>query len=377
MNRITGATAALLATTTAASAGGIERSTQSVAFMFEQGSYAELSFSHVDADVSGVVQPVPSVTSGDMSPSYRTFGMAFKTDLNERISLGLQFEQPYGADVFYPDTAAASFPGGTDYPYAGSNADLNTDELKLIMKYKLDGGFSVYGGLRMQQVSGDVLVLAPGTNYTLSVPTSSELGYLVGVAYEKPEIAMRIALTYNSAITHSFDAVEAGVLNTSFETEFPQSLNLEAQTGIAEGTLLLGSVRWVNWSAFDITPDVYSDGVPDGNFGARSLVDYEDDVITYTLGVARRFTDNFAGIATISYEAQNGGFAGNLGPTDGRTSIGLAGRYTVGKATITGGVNYSWIGDAETESPITAGTTLGDFQDNSALGVGIRIGYNF
>ncbi|MFY0632512.1 MAG: hypothetical protein JXQ91_01765 [Vannielia sp.] len=352
MKRTTSAAAALLATATAASAGGIERSTQSIAFMFEEGAYGEVSFSHVDADVSGAFTANSAVRSGDMSPSYRTFGFAFKTDLNDRISLGVQFEQPYGADVAYPT--------GTSYPYQGSVADLNTDEVKLILKYQLDRGVSIYGGLRMQQVKGNVGLF---NGYTLEVDTSSKPGYLVGVAWEKPEIAARVALTYHSAITHEFNATESTVaIPTSFETEFPQSLNLEAQTGIAEGTLLMGSIRWVNWSAFDITPP---------GLGGASLVDYENDTITYTLGVARRFTDNFAGIATITHEKSDGEPVGNLGPTDGRTGIGLAGRYTVGKATITGGVNYSWLGDATTSG------NVGNFEDNTAFGVGLRVGYNF
>ena len=374
MKHATGAAAALLATTTIASAGGIERANQSISFMFEEGGYTEFSINRVKPDVSGETVPaLGGIGSGDMSGDYTSVGLAVKWDMNERLSFGIQYEQPYGADVYYPN--------GTGYPYAGSNADLDVDEVKLIARYKLDGGWSVHGGLRFQNVGGNVGVLVAGAdpiNYSLSVANSTELGYLIGVAYERPDIALRVALTYNSAITHEFQATEAGVLSTTFETEFPQSLNLEAQTGIAEGTLLLGSIRWVNWSAFDITPDVYSDGLPDEMYGDRSLVDYEDDVVTYTVGIARRFTDNFAGIATISYEKSNGGYSGNLGPTDGRTSLGLAGRYDIGNATITGGVNYSWLGDAETAVPgSNDSATLSEFEDNTAVGVGLRIGYHF
>lgn len=355
--------AALLATASAAQAGGLERSNQSVAFMFEQGSYGEVSFSHVDADVSGTATaPYGGQNSGDMSSSYRSFGFAFKTDVNDRLSLGVQFEQPYGADLYYPN--------GTGYPLAGSNADLDTDEIKLVLKYKMDGGFSVYGGLRMQQVDGNVAL--PFQGYTLSVPTSSELGYLVGAAYEKPEIAMRIAVTYFSEVKHTLSSTENGTPTGTFESTFPQAINLEAQSGIAKDTLLLGSIRWVDWSEFDITPPGYALAT-----GGGSLVNYTDDVFTYTLGVARRLTENFSGIATVSYEKQNGGYSGNLGPTDGRTSIGLAGRYSVGKATITGGVNYSWLGDTQTRGPNPAAPTLANFQDNTAFGVGVRIGYSF
>lgn len=46
---------------------------------------------------------------------------------------------------------------------------------------------------------------------------------------------------------------------------------------------------------------------------------------------------------------------------------------------ISGGVRYIWIGDAETEAPAPApaGTTLGDFNDNSGWAAGLKIAYNF
>jgi long-chain fatty acid transport protein len=159
---------------------------------------------------------------------------------------------------------------------------------------------------------------------------------------------------------------------TTFSSEIPQSLTLEGQTGIAADTLLFGSIRWVQWSNFDISPTNY--GI---STGGSSLVEYEDDVITYNLGVGRRFSDQWSGAVTAGYEASNGGFAGNLGPTDGSTSLGVAGTYTMGDIRITGGVRHIWIGDAETQAPGAPGMALGSFEDNSAWALGLRVAYNF
>ena len=42
----------------------------------------------------------------------------------------------------------------------------------------------------------------PAQPYTLTSNTDQAFGYLVGVAYEKPDIALRVALTYNSLPYH-------------------------------------------------------------------------------------------------------------------------------------------------------------------------------
>ncbi|MDA0187584.1 MAG: hypothetical protein O3C59_08935 [Proteobacteria bacterium] len=43
---------------------------------------------------------------------------------------------------------------------------------------------------------------------------------------------------------------------------------------------------------------------------------------------------------------------------------------------IAGGIQYSMIGDAQTEGT-PAGTVLANFNDNTATAIGIRIGYQF
>ena len=174
-----------------------------------------------------------------------------------------------------------------------------------------------------------------------------------------------MALTYNSAIEHSLDTVETGLapigLPGTMNVEVPQSVNLEFQTGVAKDTLVFGSIRWVDWSVFNITPPVLN----------TAIVSYSDDTITYSIGVGRRFNDQWSGAVMLGYEAAGGTPVGNLGPTDGMRSIGLAATYTQDNVKFTGGVRYVDIGDATT-------STIGSrFTDNSGIGVGFRIGYNF
>ena len=356
MKQILLATSAMIAAASGALAGGVERSSQSVAILFEQGRYAELSFGRFGPDVSGISPLSPGNSSGDMAGDYNSWSLGYKMDIGERMAFAMILDQPIGANVNYPATAL--------YPLRGSTAKLTSSAITALLRYKFESNVSVYGGLRYETVHGEVSLPTVGA-YTLNTNHDSELGYVVGVSWEKPEIAARVALTYNSAINHSLESVERGAVTAGFDTVVPKSWNLEFQTGIAKDTLLFGSIRWVDWTAFVIDPPVYPAGL--GN-----LVDYASDRVTYNLGIGRRFNDNWSGAVTLGYEKADGERTGNLGPTDGYKSLGLAATYTMDNMKITGGVRYVQLGDATTNPPVS-----GVFTDNSGVGFGVRVGYSF
>lgn len=406
MYRIAAATAALLSTAAIAQAGGLDRNQTTTSILFESGTYVELGYTSVSPSVSGALA-ANGTPSGDISPSFGYATLGYHHDINDTLSFSLIVDAPYGADVSYPGTVASTL-----YPFAGSRAEVRSQQLTAALRYQLTENFSAYGGLRALRLQGEADVTAfvgpnttpvtvpglgvvpPGTlqtgfNYTLRAESDWEYGYMLGAAYEMPEIAMRVALTYFSEIEATLTGTEgasavgalttggaAALLNqpvpaaniapTSFKVTMPQSVLLEAQSGIAEGTLLFGSVRWTDWEGFQIRPNRYPAG---------SLVSYTDDVWTWNIGLGRRVSEDLALSATLGYEAEQDGFSGNLGPTDGRLSIGLGAEYTVGAMSIAGGIQYSMIGDAQTAG--AGNTLLANFNNNDALAVGIRIGYQF
>ncbi|MGG7646340.1 OmpP1/FadL family transporter [Rhodovulum sp. YNF3179] len=376
MKRLPVIMAALAASATAASAGGIDRSGQGIGVIFEEGNYAQLSFGSVTPDVSGTdVGFATGASSGDMTGDYTQFGAAYKHDFGNGFSAALIFDQPFGADVDYP--------AGTGYFAQATTAELDSNALTALVKYTTAQNFSVYGGLRYQTLSAkaDIPfatapagVPFPGAPYSVNGERDGALGYLVGAAYERPDIALRVALTYNSPVEHELPTTESSVLGPTSSTtsiETPQSLNLDFQTGIAEDTLLFGSARWVEWSEFVIAPQAYQ------TFVRSPLISYDDDTITYSLGLGRRFNENWSGAVTLGYEPATGGYTGNLGPTDGFRSIGVGATYTRGNMKITGGVRYVDIGDAESEIASRNIAPAGDFDDNHAVGVGLQVGFSF
>ena len=357
MKLMTKSAVALLATTAIATAGGVERSNQSMSILFEEGTYAELSFSRVSPNVSGTAF---GASSGDMTQGYNNYALRYRQDVTEALSFAVILDNHIGADVNYPT--------GTGYAAAGATAELVGNSVTALARYEFPSRFSVYGGLRLGQASGEVSLGPFAGNYTLETSTETDLGYVLGVSYEIPEIALRVNLTYNSEYTHEFDSTEFGAPTGTFETTIPQSVMLEAQSGIAEDTLLFGSVRWVDWTAFDITPATYTTAVVPGG----ALVSYAEDFYTVTLGVGRRFSDEWAGAASVVWENEVNELTGNLGPTDGRIGVGLGATYTAPSGVeVSGGVQYSWLGNAFTRG------VGGDFTDNDFIAAGVTIGTSF
>jgi long-subunit fatty acid transport protein len=249
----------------------------------------------------------------------------------------------------------------------------------------MPNNFSVHGGIRGSRADATVSLngLAYGSvsGYTADLESDTGIGWVAGAAWEKPEIAARISLTYNSKIEHNFrttetldpdgsgpiaaQALSADASTTTVDT--PESWNLEFQTGVAEDTLVFGSVRWVNWSDFRVDPAVFTALTGSG------LVDLEDTT-TYTIGVGRKFTEKWSGSASFSYEKAGDRLVSPLAPTTGRKGVTLAAIYTEGPIKVTTGVNYTKLGDASAE---TADTARADMEDSDAWGAGMRIGYSF
>lgn len=348
MKKLTTLGTALMLTTTAANAGGLDRSGQSIGAIFEDGRYVELSYGHVMPSVTGVFMGFAD--SGNIAPAYGSFGGAYKMDVDDKVSLAFIVDQPFGADVSYEQAG---------YPLVGTNAQVTSKSLTVLGRYKFNDNFSVHFGPRALQAAGNVTITAPAA-YMSTYQPGSGYGYVTGAAYERKDIALRVALTYASGIDLELDGDGAGGFG-DLTVKMPSSWNLDFQSGVAADTLVFGSIRHVAWSEAVIH-----------DAAAGDLVSYDQDTTTYSLGVGRKFSDTFSGALSIGYEKAQGGLASNLAPTDGNMSIGLGGTYTLANGVeLTGGVRYVMPGDATTE-------TIGaDFSNNSAIAVGLKVAYTF
>ena len=350
---------ALVLSATLSHAVGLDRSGQSVGIIFKDGNYVELSFGYVNPTIDG--KSVTSATSqiSNVASNYSQLGLGLKTDVSEQLSFALIVDEPYGADIEYPSDAAA--------PLGNTAANLDSWAITGMARYKIDESFSMHGGLRTQHISGNVVL--PGAGTTVELEQSSAVGYAIGGAYERSDIALRVALTYFSEVEHEFDTTTGGAFQEVLTVKTPQAVNLDFQTGLNEDTLLFGSVRWAEYSVVDVTP------TPVGS----SIVNVEDG-FTYSLGLGRRFSEKFSGSlsATLGTPGEDD-LVSPLGPRNGSQSIGIGGQYRINEnLTLSSGARYIVFGDArpELDTP-TTDTPYAELKDNSAIAVGFKIGYSF
>ena len=69
-----------------------------------------------------------------------------------------------------------------------------------------------------------------------------------------------------------------------------------------------------------------------------------------------------------------------LGPTEGYWNVGLGLQFSpAANYFIAGGVKYFWLGDVKVQpaSMFGTGNSVAQFEDNHALGYGLKMGYRF
>lgn len=365
-------------------AAGLDRSGQSIAAFLQPGNYAEAGISILDPTVSGVGADRRAVS--DMGDDYYFPTAAVKVQVNDQVSLGLLYDQPYGADATY---AAESFMFGNGVE--GTTVEVRTNNLTALMGYQPNENWNFYAGPVWQTVEADIKLRgqAYGGNgklgtYDIKVDQEPAFGWIAGMAYQIPEIALKAAITYRSEIEHKATATETtklpvpslSELRSTVQATTPQSVNLDLQTGIAADTLAFANVRWVHWSQFAVKPTLLDNisqmGAP---YVRQNLIDYTDDQWSANVGVGRKFNAKWSGSAALGYDSGAGNPITTLGPTEGYWNVGLGAQYSPAEHYfIQGGVKYFWLGDATAQ---TGQTRVGKFSDNYALGYGLKMGYRF
>jgi long-subunit fatty acid transport protein len=369
--------AAFAASAVAAQAGGLDRSDQPIGVIFETGNHIDLSFGFSLPSAEGT-DLATTAAIDNVADDFMIWSGAIKYEVTDNLSFALIVDEPYGSDVTYPGNPAFTSLGGT-------SAIVDSFAVTAVARYKFDDNWSVHGGLRYQEISANIGLgggaYGPLSGYNAAFASGGEVGYLVGFAYEVPTIALRVALTYNSEITHDLDTVETGVPFFGTVTDVttitaPESLNLSFQTGVAKDTLVFGSVRYARYSDTIVSPTGFDAVVGPGTPG-DSLSDLEDTT-DFEIGIGRRFNDKWSGSLAVGFESEGAdSLVSPLAPTNGATYLVVGAKYDVNESfSISGGIRYTDLGDAFAETG-TPDVARGDFNGNNAVSVGIRFGYKF
>ncbi|EPG34546.1 OmpP1/FadL family transporter [Acinetobacter colistiniresistens] len=395
----------LVPTTTFAAA--LDRSGQSIAAFLQPNNYFEAGITVLDPSVSG--KDTSKNNTGDMANHYYAPNAALKIQATDKFSIGLIYDQPYGADAEY--TGHSNFIESRPVPFkGGTSVTVDTENLNLLFGYQPNQNWNLYAGAVYQTLDSTVLLRGKSysaySGYDFKTGKDEAVGWLAGVAYQIPEIALKASLTYRAKIKHEMNAYEnhgiagmtgnAGldaVLNKinhsegTTEITTPQSINLDFQTGIMENTVAFANLRWVNWKDFAIRPYkfgaastlppiVASTGKKDG----FDLVAYTDDQYSITTGVGRKFNDQWAGNLSVGWDSGAGNPVTTLGPTEGYWNVGVGVQYSPApNYFIAGGVKYFWLGDAKAQSGSQFNTPgyVAEFENNNAIAYGLKIGYKF
>ena len=361
---------------TPAFAAGLDRSGQSISVFLQPGNYAEAGISVLDPTVKS-----SKLNVTDMAEDYYFPSAAIKVQATEHISLGLLYDQPFGADAMY-SLEQSMFTNGIE----GTKVEVETHNLTALIGYQPTENWNFYAGPVWQTVEADISLrgqayISPKdptkvlSGYDIKIHEEEAFGWLAGFAYQIPEIALKTSVTYRSEIKHKAKSVETHKLMPMLNVESqldaitPQSVNIDFQTGVAANTLAFANIRWVHWDQFAVTPKFLN--AASGN----NLIDYSDDQWSATVGVGRKFNSHWSGSASVGYDSGAGNPVTTLGPTEGYWSVGLGGQYSPAENYfIQAGVKYFWLGDAHAQ---TGGNIVGEFTDNYALGYGLKIGYRF
>lgn len=461
---------ATLSTVSIANAAGLDRSTQPSWAFTEQGTFAYVEHIAIDPTVEGKDNAKVATTDADfaagrnvpdMADDYHFLNFGAKADVNDTISVGAYFDQPWAADVEFsgdnnfvqnangdqtiaqltggkftnlanasgtltnlnntingikaklidPTTPASAIPklqeqlkpliqptteltGAVNLANAanknlnqGTNVSITSQNFTGLLGVKLGEkkNIQIYGGPTIQRLEGDVHLRgnAYGTasGYDASIARNTDYGWMAGIAYLKPEIALKAALTYRSEIDHDVNMAEnlpalgaAGVGTNEITITTPKSVNLDFQTGLNPTTLLTAKARWVPWSDFAIKPKIYNAAAIANGKGDLNLVDYSKDAWTAEVGLGKKLSPQLAISGAVGYDSGAGNPITSLGPVEGNWNVGLGAKYNLTPEwAISGGVKYLMFGDAKAKLP--DGSIVGDFQDNDGWVYGVRLSY--
>lgn len=81
----------------------------------------------------------------------------------------------------------------------------------------------------------------------------------------------------------------------------PQQLELNVQSGVAEGTLVFGSVKWTDWSVVQRV-DLFDGFSPAGSRAFTGFDGFFRDGYTVTLGVGRVINEDLAGSLSLTWD---------------------------------------------------------------------------
>ena len=391
MKRLLNITIAGMMLASPAISGGWEAGRLDSSFIYQDGSYAEAGSSSIDYDVNGKTQ---ANKTHKMAKDQTRTNLAFKMEYGD-FDIGLTRYMSGAIQLDGQNTAAKVDPPGCNPLVASAaanvaqagycsivpSADVTAHSIALIGRYSINDNISLLGGINRYDVETSTVTTVAG-HYVVS---GDEMAPVVGAAYENKEIALRVELMVQPETDMTLSAassVAAAVPTTALTGAtlvIPQTMTLNFQSGIAEDTLLFGSIHKADWDTAQIAIPANTAGVnPTTGALDQAVTNVDSDFANrtaYSIGIGRKLSDSISVLG--SYATEGGGGATSTDPftlSDGSQTLALGARYTYENMTISGGYSYTKVGDVT----VTHATGLtATYADNKVTGIGLKIGFSF
>ena len=367
-------------------AGGMEATGLSAGFMFEDGRYGSVSVQSQSPSVKAKTAAGASLTSGSLVGSVTSTNLKAKMDVLDNMSVGITYYRQAGIKLDYQTNwaGASPLPPKAVMP----KVDLDVTALALLVKYGFNENFSALAGIKNGTAS-DATVLIPiavGVNATAT--GKSALSYIVGAAYEIPELALRAELMYETSAAYSLPTafavmapiagVTAGLATAqtgTIDASTPDYINIYVQSGIAEDTLAYASARQANWKKNQVS---FKHPLSQTVIGTSALntpytlSDFANST-SYEIGVGRKFGDTWSSSIAYNWEGGSGTTTSSLFTlNDGRQGLSVGAKYSLNdKTAISFGGNYTEFG--KVTNTITGAVLSG----NTATTLGLNISHSF
>lgn len=369
-------------------AAGLDRSGQSITDFFQEGIYASISYNysipHIGGNDTGLSSQGKFNEIPNLSRKSSSFRSGLKFDLNEKISLGVIYDQPFSISLKHH--GHNDFVSQTEYGVQGTQANLDSNNLTGLVGLNINKNFGIFAGPAIEEVAGQVKlrgqIYKNIANYDAELLSDYSTGWVAGFNIKKPEVGLKSSLTYRSEIEHDakgaeqFTAISQNVYLSNVKFISPKSVNFDFQTGLSKTTQLTTNIRWVPWSDFEFKPPKLAERTAPATLDRSGypLINYKKDQWSAQIGLGQKITDKISFSASILWDSGLGNPANALGPIDGYWGTGLGAQYKfLPNWAISISGRYLWFGD--TQAARQNGDIVGNFTDNHSYSLGFKLTY--
>jgi long-chain fatty acid transport protein len=272
-------------------AGGLEANGYNWDQLFDAAPFA------ARANVTGVwidqdIQNGAGETIGN-STDRVYYNATFKGSIGDAASCLVSAQNPWGSGTEREGVYAAT-------TGQALSETVDSTDIGLTCAYGVNigpGVISLIGGVSAQSLEYDSTIPLGLPPVTGDIELDGEaVGWRAGVAYEIPEMALRVSAIYNAPIDYELEGeLSPLAAPVTADVTTPQSFEIKAQSGVAPGWLVLGSVKWVDWSVLD---ELEIEGAP---IPLVTELNYEDGW-TVTAGVGHAVTEELSVLASLTWD---------------------------------------------------------------------------